>query len=139
MGEMGFEELQHAADWAVRVWAPTMESLFVESAKAMYALSGIKKSTGGRVIQTANGWGPDMESLLVSFLSELIFRFERDRLAFDAMRIRLTPEAGGHKYEARLDGQPSILMNKAIKAVTYHNLKILRTGDGYEVEIVFDV
>jgi SHS2 domain-containing protein len=28
---------------------------------------------------------------------------------------------------------------KAIKAVTFHNLAIRQTGQGYETEIVFDV
>jgi len=136
---MGFEELQHTADWAVRVWGGSLEDLFVQAAAAMYALTGARRARTEHVIQSASGWGPDHESLLVVFLSELNFRLEQQDVAFDAIRIRIEPDSGGYRYEARLDGGPATIMNKAIKAVTYHNMSILRTGDGLEVQIVFDV
>ena len=135
----GFEELQHTADWAVRVWADEIPGLFVESARAMYSLSGAKRAAGQRQIKMANGWGPDLESLLVAFLSELIFYAETESLSFPTIVFRLKPEGGGHRYEARLEGWPAVWMNKPIKAVTYHNLRLSRTERGHEVEIVFDV
>jgi SHS2 domain-containing protein len=38
-----------------------------------------------------------------------------------------------------LYGAPILSMDKAIKAVTFHNLQIQKTRRGVEVEIVFDV
>jgi SHS2 domain-containing protein len=38
-----------------------------------------------------------------------------------------------------MEGAPLKALSKAIKAVTWHNLKVEKTARGLEVEIVFDV
>lgn len=77
----------------------------------------------------------DTESLLVAFLTELLYLLERDREAFDRIRIELKDGS----LEADLSGLPVISQKKEIKAVTYHNLRIDRSGERYETTIVFDV
>jgi len=39
-----YVEVEHTADWALRVWAPTLEELFVDAARGMYELAGAKPS-----------------------------------------------------------------------------------------------
>ncbi len=80
---MGFEEISHTADWSARVWAEDLPSLFVEAARAMNSLSGTVIGTGPRVTRTFEAEGPDVESLLVAFLSELVYYQEQENLAFD--------------------------------------------------------
>jgi SHS2 domain-containing protein len=41
--------------------------------------------------------------------------------------------------KVEMEGAQIVSTDKAIKAVTYHNLKIERTKRGFEVTIVFDV
>jgi SHS2 domain-containing protein len=38
-----------------------------------------------------------------------------------------------------MEGAPIASLDKAIKAVTYHNLRINETSKGFETTIVFDV
>jgi SHS2 domain-containing protein len=38
-----------------------------------------------------------------------------------------------------MDGAPIASMDKEIKAVTWHNLRVRREADGLRVNIVFDV
>src|SRR6266508_6592294 len=143
---MGFEEISHTADWSVRVWAQDLPSLFGESARAMNSLAGIVIGKGPRLKQEFEVVGTDAESLLVAFLSELIFYQEQENLAFDLFELRveepvLTGEAvsKGQKLKVKMEGAQIASIDKAIKAVTYHNLKIERTNQGYETTIVFDV
>jgi len=131
----GFEELTHTADWAMRVWAPTLEELFVQAAKGMNALSGARLVRGRRVKRTFTAESADEESLLVIFLSELIYLAEQENLGFTKFAMRISKSRIGVKME----GAPLESLNKAIKAVTYHNLNIRQTAQGCEVEIVFDV
>lgn len=132
---MGFEEISHTADWSVRVWAADLPSLFAESAQAMNALSGMIMSNGPRLQQRFESEGPDAESLLVSFLSELVYCQEQENLAFDTFHV----EVSNKTLKVEMEGAKIAALDKAIKAVTYHNLKINQTNEGFETTIVFDV
>jgi SHS2 domain-containing protein len=133
--QMGFEEISHTADWSVRVWAQDLQSLFAESARAMYALAGTVTGQSSRVRRTFISEGPDVESLLVAFLSELVYYQEQENLAFDAFKIQLSDT----QISVDMEGTEIISADKAIKAVTYHHLKVEETAHGVEVIIVFDV
>jgi SHS2 domain-containing protein len=133
---MGFEEISHTADWSARVWAEDLPSLFVEAARAMNSLSGTVAGAGPRVLRTFEAEAPDAESLLVAFLSELLYYQEQDHgLAFDVFDLRVA----AHWLKVEMNGAQIASSEKAIKAVTYHNLKIEKTKDGLEATIVFDV
>ncbi len=132
---MGFEEISHTADWSARVWAPDLPSLFVEAARAMSSLSGTVIGNGTRVRRTFEAEGPDVESLLVAFLSELVYYQEQENLAFDVFDFNV----GAQWLKVQMEGAPTASVEKAIKAVTYHNLNIAKTVEGFETTIVFDV
>lgn len=132
---MGFEEISHTADWSARIWAQDIPSLFVESARAMNSLSGTTTSPGPRQKQTFEAEGPDTESLLVAFLSELVYYAEQESLAFEQFDVKVEPK----KLQVEMEGAPIASVDKAIKAATYHNLKIEKTSEGFEITIVFDV
>jgi SHS2 domain-containing protein len=132
---MGFEEIPHTADWSIRVWADNLEGLLAESARGMSWLTGAKLAEGPREKRSFKAKGPDGESLLVAFLSELVYYAEQENLGFDDFDIQI--KDGRLKVE--MGGAPLKSLNKAIKAVTWHHLKIKETTRGLEVEIVFDV
>lgn len=131
----GYEELDHTADWALRVWAPDLEGLFVQAAAGMVALMGVRTGEpleGTREVAAA---GPDDESLLVSFLAELLLANEAERLALTPTSITFFTG----RLSALCTAAPVVEQEKEIKAVTYHELEI-REREGYlETVIVFDV
>ena len=131
----GFEEVPQTADWAIRVWAEDMPSLFIEAAHGMNSLSGLVLAREPRVSRVFVHAATDEESLLVAFLSELIYLQEQEGLGFDDFELHLQSE----RVRVQMYGAPVMSVEKPIKAVTYHNLKIRRTDRGYETEIVFDV
>ena len=132
---MGFEEISHTADWSARVWAPDLPSLFVEAARAMSSLSGTVIGNGTRVRRTFEIEGLDVESLLVAFLSELVYYQEQENLTFDVFDLKVAAQW----LKVQMEGAPTASLEKAIKAVTYHNLNIAKTVEGFETTIVFDV
>jgi SHS2 domain-containing protein len=135
----GFTELPHTADWAVRVWAADLPGLLSAAANGMNALAGIRLLQEPRVSRIFETESPDAESLLVAFLSELIFAAEQDKLAFDQFRIETAQHTGFYTVHAEMEGAPVAAIEKPIKAVTYHNLEVRSLEDGLVVEIVFDV
>ena len=132
---MGFKELSHTADWSLMAWAEDLPSLFAEAARGMNSLSGAQPASGPRLKRKFEAEESDDESLLVAFLTELVYAQEQENLGFDQFDIRIT----NHHLAAAMEGASLASLAKPIKAVTYHNLEIRKTTRGYAVEIVFDV
>jgi SHS2 domain-containing protein len=131
----GFEELDHTADWALRVWAPDLEGLFVQAAAGMFSLMGIASGEPLEGTREVTAAGPDDESLLVSFLAELLLANEAERLALTPTSISIQPG----RLSALCTAAPVIEQEKEIKAVTYHDLAIHQREGFLETVIVFDV
>jgi len=132
---MGFEEIPHTADWSIRIWADDMEGLLAESARGMYWLCGAEFVNQPRIKRTFETEGIDGESLLVAFLSELVYYAEQEYAGFDHFEISIKND----RLKVEMEGAPLNSLSKAIKAVTWHKLEIQESARGLEVEIVFDV
>ena len=137
---MPFEELSHTADWSLRVWADDLTTLFMEAARGLNTLAGIRMAEGPPVKSSFSTVAMDKDGLLVAFLSELIYYIEKDGLAFTFFDLSLTTEKDLYwKILAEMQGAPILSLDKVIKAVTWHKLQIHRSERGMEVEIIFDV
>jgi SHS2 domain-containing protein len=132
----GFRENQHTADWELEAWAPDFPSLLEQSARGMYKLSGMQLRDGSRQTRTIKLQGDDSESLLVRFLTELLWLEQDEGLAFDSFSISVDEQ---YTLQAELGGCAISNLDKEIKAVTYHNLAVQTTEQGLRVIIVFDV
>lgn len=132
----GFREIEHTADWALRVWAPDLPTLFVQAAEGMFMLAQVQLKEGEKLTRTFSLQAQDAESLLVAFLEELLFYGEQDDEGFDRFEVKI---GKGFQLEVEVSGGKIVSRKKEIKAVTFHNLAILETDAGYEVEVVFDV
>ncbi|MFW6135268.1 MAG: archease [Chloroflexota bacterium] len=136
--ERSFEEVDHTADLAIRVWGTDLADLFQNAAYAMACqLTDVEQAQAGdetevRVEIDAD----DYEMLLVEWLSELLYRVERDGVVFTETSVReLTPR----RLRAAVRAAPVAGMQTHIKAVTFSELDIRNTEAGYETVIVFDV
>ncbi len=134
-GGRGFREVPHTADVAIDVWAPDLESLFTEAARGFNAVAGAQLSASPRLIRDLNLHEIDDESLLVAFLTELVYAQEQERLGFDVFDLRISE----HRLVGTAHGASLLALMKPIKAVTYHALEIRPGRGGLEVQIVFDV
>ncbi len=131
----GFREQPHTADWALEVWAPDWIGLLQQAARGMYALMHARLRPEPREDYRFEIAAPDGETLLVAFLSELLYFTQRDEVGFDAFALALE----GDRLTAEAEGAPIESIAKEIKAVTYHNLSVHETKRGLEATIVFDV
>ncbi len=131
----GFQEQPHTADWALDVWAPDLTGLLQQAASGMYALMHARLQAGPRETYRFEIAVPDRETLLVTFLSELLYFTQRDAVAFDQFDL----VQAGERLAAEVEGAPIESLAKEIKAVTYHNLAVRETARGLEATIVFDV
>ena len=127
--------MAHTADWAIKVWADNLNLLFEQAASGMYSLMDIKLDNEPVVTGSMQLDSLDLESLLVKFLSELLYQMEVKRIAYEKLSVQIN----AFQLKAQLEGRPISSQNKEIKAVTFHNLHIVNEDGKFEVAIVFDV
>lgn len=134
---MNFEEIEHTADTALRLSGANLTELLLNAAAGITHLmvtdvSGISTDVEKFIELEAI----DAEDLLVDWLSELAYWAESEMLIFKKFRIR---QATATHLKAKIFGGKTSMLEKHIKAVTYHNLEIIKTSKGLEATIVFDV
>jgi SHS2 domain-containing protein len=132
----GFEEVDHTADWAYRVWGQTLEELFSQAAIGLYALAGVRLEQESKIVREIKLQGIDPESLLVAWLNELLYLHESENLGFDRFEIL---QLDLQTLKVRMSGAPVKTWLKFIKAVTYNDLTIRATAKGIEATLVLDV
>jgi SHS2 domain-containing protein len=134
-GPAGFRERAHTADWELEVWAPDLLSLLEQAARGMYTLMGTSLRPAERIVREVELPARDPESMLVDFLTELLYLAEVEGLGVANYHLQIE----GEKLLAQVESAPIASLAKEIKAVTYHKLAIRQTERGLEANIVFDV
>ena len=134
---MGFEEIEHTADKALRIFGSNLTELLLSAAEGMTHLMAADVSEISTEIEKSIELDAiDAESLLVEWLSELAYWAESEMLVFKKFRIQ---KVTATHLQVKIFGGKTSTLEKHIKAVTYHNLKIIKTSNGLEATIVFDV
>lgn len=131
-----FEEVEHTADRALRIGGQDLAELFTNAARGMNSLMGSAAAGGPVVVKEIELSAIDVESLLVAWLSELAFWAETESLVFTHFEfLRISPT----RLSAVMRGGRVAVLEKHVKAVTFHNLKIRSGVSGLTTTVVFDV
>lgn len=133
-----FEELEHTADLRLRVRGRDLRQVFVHAAQGMFSLLRCHVGEETHLSRyELHLSADDRETLLVDWLSELLYLSERDRVCLETFEIiRLTDT----HLDAHVQGRGPVHAERGIKAVTFSDLTIEHTSSGsYVTTITFDV
>ena len=135
--QVAFEEIEHTADRALRIYGSNLEEILLNAARGMNSLMITKhipcSEDQEKFVELQ---AMDIESLLVDWLSELAYWAEIEMLVFHEFKIESVSPT---HLKARIYGTRVTQLERHIKAVTYHNLKIVQTEKGLTATVVFDV
>ena len=135
--EGSFLAVDHTADWAITVHGSDLKQLFIFAALGMNSLLFAEKgSIPLNVNKRIRLSAIDSESLLVDWLGELAFWAEIESLVFNTFEFK---EFEPSSLDVTLTGGVVPMIEKHIKAVTFHELSIVETDFGLKTTIVFDV
>jgi SHS2 domain-containing protein len=131
-----FEEIEHTADIAIRVWGRDLAELFANAAYGMACQTADVDTVERAIEHTIELQAYDAETLLVAWLGELLYLGERDGCVFTEFDML---DVAPTRLRAAVRGGPASGHQDHIKAVTFSDLEIVHTDAGYETTIVFDV
>ncbi len=136
-----FRILDHTADVGFECRGKTLEELFANAARALVHFFVDLETIKPREEMKIEVTGDDRESLLVNFLSEILFQIDSEARLFSdfevsiKVSIKVSIEEGesltavaithGEKWD-RSRHIPKLL----VKAITYHQLKITQQRKG---------
>jgi SHS2 domain-containing protein len=139
-----FEIIDHTADIGIKVCGSTLTELFENAAKGMFSvIAGEGRDPQGSKSEKKIEIKKDrdtFEEILVGWLSELLYIFNREKTYFKNFKILSLNDS---IIEAEVTGVNIDLYQSdlytEIKAVTFHGLKIEEDVDCFSCTIIFDV
>src|SRR5438067_12132905 len=133
---MNFELLDHPADIGFRAHATTLPGLFANSAQALvYLILDPSRIELYEELQFGAD-ASDYESLIVNWLNEVLYVTDSKRLALGSFEIsKLNETQVGCVARGELRDPVKHPAKLVVKAVTYHQLKIAHTSDGWSADV----
>lgn len=131
----GYEEIEHTADLAIKVWGEDFFSLLRQAAIGLYDLMDCEINPDTQVKGQFHVAAGESETILVDFLGELLYLSENQGRAFKAFEFN----ENEHGLWIQVSGYEISSIGRQIKAVTFHDLDIHTTESGLEATITFDV
>lgn len=126
----------------MRIEAATPAGLFEQAAVAMTEAMTTADAIEPRTSDHIALQGPELDLLLVDWLSELLFRFE----TLGWLTAKPTVEilsTDVYRLGARIEGEPldpaRHPVKVLLKAVTYHGLEVRQQGNLWVAQIIFDI
>ena len=135
-----FEILEHPADIGFRAFGKTLTELFENAAVALVSIASEVEDVEPRQEYRLEASGGDPESLLVAWLSEVLYWFDGKRIGFRRFQVvEIQPRhisAVGFG-EPRQSGRHRAKL--IVKAVTWHQLQVKQEGGRWIATVYLDV
>jgi SHS2 domain-containing protein len=94
MPSFRFEEVEHTADLALKVYGHSLKEVFINAACGLFSLMADLESLSPSVSREVHLEAPDRESLLVDWLNELLYLHEVEEEIYTRFEIEaLSPTA----------------------------------------------
>lgn len=134
------EQFEHTADLGLRVRSPDLNTLFAEAAECLYSAFVEDLSTVHPVEErTVEIAGNDLVYLLFDWLKELLYRFDGEGMLYGKFEVHVRENG----LSARVWGEPfdptRHPMSREVKAITYHDLIVEKSADGWLAEVIVDI
>lgn len=135
-----FRILEHTADIGFEAFGATRQEVFANAALALMNLIVDLEAIAPQERKPLRAEASDMPSLLVNWLSEILYLFDAEGWLFHGFDFgelterSLAATARGEKFDRRKH-QVKLL----VKAVTYHQLDLRETAEGWRAQVYVDI
>ncbi|MDG6922761.1 MAG: archease [Nitrososphaerota archaeon] len=141
--ERRFKFLEHTTDAEIEAYGRTLEEAFENAALATEETMVSLSSINGASQIDVNVEAKDLESLLYAWLEELISLQDTDGMLFSRFSCKISKRKEDFELKATCFGEkydPAKHEQKtAIKAPTYHDMKIFQEKDRVSMRFLLDL
>ncbi len=135
-----FRVLEHTADIGFEAFGATREEVFANAAQALMNFLEDRRAIRPVEQVSIHVEGSDSSALLVNWLSEILYLQDTEGWLFGDFELRSLQEtaldavARGEKFDP---GRHHIKL--LVKAITYHQLALEKTGQGWRAQVYVDI
>lgn len=135
-----FDVVEHTADTGIIAYGADLKEAFANAAYGMFSLMANLEQVREETSRYAEAEGSDRESLVVSWLNELLYMFDVERIVFKRFHIleltdtRLKADVYGEEVDASRHE-----LRGGVKAATYHMLEVSENKGRCRIRVIFDV
>jgi SHS2 domain-containing protein len=135
-----YELFDHTADIGVRVVAPSLPTLIAPSTAGLYAVIGEVAAAGHSHRWRFDASGDDASLLLRDYLAEVLLLFDTEHCRLTNLNVtEFTPQRLCVTADAQPVDAPRSVLQREVKAVTYHALAIRPVEGGFEATFIVDI
>ena len=135
-----FRILEHPADVGFEAFGARREEAFENAARALMHLIADLDSVETTEEVSIEVEGPDAASLLVNWLSEVLYLHDAERWLFRDFKVKgirdhsLSAIARGEKFDSARH-----VIRLQVKAITYHQLKLEERSGCWRAQVYVDI
>jgi SHS2 domain-containing protein len=138
--DAGFEIFAVTADKGIRAWGPDRPNVFRQAALGLWSLMVDPTTVGCGSVVPLTVEAEDHEALLVVWLNDLLYLYEaKGFIGGDCSVQSLTETHLVATIRGETVDRTRHVILSHVKAVTYHQLHVGPTANGWEARVVVDV
>ncbi len=139
-----YEYLEHTADAYVAAYGENLEEAFENAALAAFNVMTQVEKVKPSVEESVEVEAHDEYALLYNWLEELLIRFETKGKVYSRFKVHEIEKTPlGLRLKAKIWGEPfspeKHMQKVGIKAVTYHQMEIIKKPEAVTVKFILDI
>jgi SHS2 domain-containing protein len=139
-----FEFLEHTADLYIAAYGSSLEEAFENAASAMFEGMTDLAKVQPKEEDKIQVEGYDEQALLYNWLEALLVKFDVTGNLYSRFTVEeIQKTSQGFKLKARIWGEPfdqeKHLSKVGVKAVTYHQMEIIKKPSWVTVKFILDI
>lgn len=130
--------VEHTADVGIRARGTSLEAVFEQATYGLLDIIGARRGDGEEEVGLELE-ARDLGALLVDWLSEVLYLQDGRDAVIASVAV---DEVRDGRIRGRVALAPrgdQIIEGTAVKAITYHQLRVEETSSGWEAEVYVDV
>jgi len=135
----GFEIIEHTADVAILGWGPGLPEVFAAMARGLFDVIAGAETVRAVTERSVTLEADSHEELLHAWLDELNTLHQIEGELYRDFSVRID----GLRLEADVRGEPLDRLRHdlrtEVKAITWHELRVDPTAEGYEAYVLLDI
>ena len=130
---------EHTADIGIEVKGKTLEEAIERVLLAFYDLNVSLDNVEERMDRVIKGEGETLQDSLVYLLEEALFLFDTEGFVGKHVDVKVEGNTINATVRGELFNPQKHEPKFEIKAITYHQMVIKETDEGFLIRVVFDV